>query len=147
LARLNLTYTVLSKRVLTKLVQDRHVSGWDDPRMPTIAGLRRREHNCEFWRASLGMKPHAFLHIKGRHAARRPTHHPERGIMTMDLVVTNQKGDEVMTMSLANLVEIHDPKALDEAGKDALRMSALRLQGLGPLMDVTATRIKNGRTT
>jgi glutaminyl-tRNA synthetase len=41
-ARLNLTYTVLSKRVLTKLVQDGHVSGWDDPRMPTIAGLRRR---------------------------------------------------------------------------------------------------------
>jgi glutaminyl-tRNA synthetase len=41
-ARLNLTYTVLSKRVLTKLVQDGHVAGWDDPRMPTIAGLRRR---------------------------------------------------------------------------------------------------------
>ncbi|MGA7309624.1 MAG: glutamine--tRNA ligase/YqeY domain fusion protein, partial [Pseudolabrys sp.] len=41
-ARLNLTYTVLSKRVLTRLVQDGHVSGWDDPRMPTIAGLRRR---------------------------------------------------------------------------------------------------------
>ena len=41
-ARLNLTYTVLSKRVLTLLVRDRHVSGWDDPRMPTIAGLRRR---------------------------------------------------------------------------------------------------------
>jgi len=41
-ARLNLTYTVLSKRVLTELVRDRHVTGWDDPRMPTIAGLRRR---------------------------------------------------------------------------------------------------------
>ena len=41
-ARLNLTYTVLSKRVLTRLVTDGHVSGWDDPRMPTIAGLRRR---------------------------------------------------------------------------------------------------------
>jgi glutaminyl-tRNA synthetase len=41
-ARLNLTYTVLSKRVLTALVRERHVSGWDDPRMPTIAGLRRR---------------------------------------------------------------------------------------------------------
>jgi glutaminyl-tRNA synthetase len=42
MARLNLTYTLLSKRVLTKLVQDGHVSGWDDPRMPTIAGLKRR---------------------------------------------------------------------------------------------------------
>jgi glutaminyl-tRNA synthetase len=41
-ARLNLTYTVLSKRVLTNLVRDGLVSGWDDPRMPTLAGLRRR---------------------------------------------------------------------------------------------------------
>jgi glutaminyl-tRNA synthetase len=41
-ARLNLTYTVLSKRVLTMLVRDGHTSGWDDPRMPTLAGLRRR---------------------------------------------------------------------------------------------------------
>ena len=41
-ARLNLGYTVLSKRVLTQLVRDRHVAGWDDPRMPTLAGLRRR---------------------------------------------------------------------------------------------------------
>jgi glutaminyl-tRNA synthetase len=41
-ARLNLTYTLLSKRVLTLLVRDGHVAGWDDPRMPTIAGLKRR---------------------------------------------------------------------------------------------------------
>jgi len=41
-ARLNIGYTVLSKRVLTTLVRDRHVRGWDDPRMPTLAGLRRR---------------------------------------------------------------------------------------------------------
>jgi glutaminyl-tRNA synthetase len=41
-ARLNITYTVLSKRVLTTLVREKFVSGWDDPRMPTIAGLRRR---------------------------------------------------------------------------------------------------------
>jgi glutaminyl-tRNA synthetase len=41
-ARLNIGYTVLSKRVLTGLVRDGHVSGWDDPRMPTLAGLRRR---------------------------------------------------------------------------------------------------------
>jgi glutaminyl-tRNA synthetase len=41
-ARLNLTYTLLSKRVLTQLVRDGHVAGWDDPRMPTIAGLKRR---------------------------------------------------------------------------------------------------------
>ena len=41
-ARLNLTYTVLSKRVLLRLVTEGHVRGWDDPRMPTISGLRRR---------------------------------------------------------------------------------------------------------
>jgi glutaminyl-tRNA synthetase len=41
-ARLNLNYTVMSKRKLLRLVQEKHVSGWDDPRMPTIAALRRR---------------------------------------------------------------------------------------------------------
>src|ERR1700732_3528941 len=41
-ARLNLTYTLLSKRVLTELVRGGHVAGWDDPRMPSIAGLKRR---------------------------------------------------------------------------------------------------------
>jgi glutaminyl-tRNA synthetase len=46
-ARLNLTHTVLSKRVLLRLVSDGHVRGWDDPRMPTISGLRRRGFPAE----------------------------------------------------------------------------------------------------
>ena len=46
-ARLNLTYTVLSKRKLLQLVTDGHVNGWDDPRMPTISGLRRRGYTPE----------------------------------------------------------------------------------------------------
>lgn len=46
-ARLNLSYTVLSKRRLIQLVQEGHVNGWDDPRMPTISGLRRRGYTPE----------------------------------------------------------------------------------------------------
>ena len=46
-ARLNLNYTVLSKRKLIRLVQEGHVKGWDDPRMPSISGLRRRGYTPE----------------------------------------------------------------------------------------------------
>ena len=46
-ARLNLTYTVMSKRRLLQLVEEKHVKGWDDPRMPTISGLRRRGYTPE----------------------------------------------------------------------------------------------------
>jgi len=44
-ARLSLTYTVMSKRMLLELVKEKHVSGWDDPRMPTISGMRRRGYS------------------------------------------------------------------------------------------------------
>lgn len=50
-ARLNLTYTVMSKRKLLELVQEGHVRGWDDPRMPTICALRRRGYTPESIRA------------------------------------------------------------------------------------------------
>lgn len=46
-ARLNLNYTVMSKRKLLQLVEQKHVAGWDDPRMPTLAGLRRRGYTPE----------------------------------------------------------------------------------------------------
>ncbi len=46
-ARMNLSYTVMSKRKLLQLVNEKHVSGWDDPRMPTISGLRRRGYTPE----------------------------------------------------------------------------------------------------
>ncbi|HEX9707181.1 MAG TPA: glutamine--tRNA ligase, partial [Steroidobacteraceae bacterium] len=84
-ARLNLTHTVLSKRVLTELVRGGHVAGWDDPRMPTIAGLRRRGVPSEairnFVRAigvaradslvDVAMLDHAIRDVLNRTAARR----------------------------------------------------------------------------
>jgi len=59
-ARLNLTHTVLSKRVLTRLATEGHVDGWDDPRMPTLRGLRRR-----------GVPPEALKDFIGRLAVAR----------------------------------------------------------------------------
>jgi glutaminyl-tRNA synthetase len=84
-ARLNLTYTILSKRVLTQLVRDGHVSGWDDPRMPTLAGLRRRgvppEALREFVKrigvakansmVDIGMFEHAVREVLNKGAQRR----------------------------------------------------------------------------
>ncbi|MBS1143681.1 MAG: glutaminyl-tRNA synthetase [Proteobacteria bacterium] len=49
-SRLNLTYVVLSKRKLIQLVEEKHVSGWDDPRMPTLVGARRRGYSADGFR-------------------------------------------------------------------------------------------------
>lgn len=54
-ARLNVEYTVVSKRKLVRLVEERHVTGWDDPRLPTIAGLRRRGVTPEAIRNFVGI--------------------------------------------------------------------------------------------
>jgi glutaminyl-tRNA synthetase len=84
-ARLNLSYTVLSKRVLTELVRGGHVTGWDDPRMPTLASLRRRgvppEAIREFVRrigvakansvVDVAMFEHAVREVLNRSALRR----------------------------------------------------------------------------
>jgi glutaminyl-tRNA synthetase len=84
-ARLKLTHTVLSKRVLLRLVAEGHVRGWDDPRMPTISGLRRRGFPAEGIRdfatmvgvakadstIEVGMLEHAVRNVLNRTAARR----------------------------------------------------------------------------
>ncbi len=84
-ARLKLTYTVLSKRVLLRLVNEGHVRGWDDPRMPTISGLRRRGFPAEGIRAfaatigvakadsivEVGVLEHAVRDVLNRTAPRR----------------------------------------------------------------------------
>ena len=67
-ARLNLTYTVLSKRFLLRLVTDGHVRGWDDPRMPTVRGLRRRGFPAEAIRnfaAEIGVAKADSVHEMG----------------------------------------------------------------------------------
>ena len=84
-ARLNLTHTVLSKRILLRLVNEGHVRGWDDPRMPTLTGLRRRGFPAEGMRdfaAMIGvaradsvveveMLEHAMRNVLNREAPRR----------------------------------------------------------------------------
>jgi len=84
-ARLNLTYTVLSKRFLLRLVAEGHVHGWDDPRMPTISGLRRRGFPAEGIRdfaesvgvskadsvVEIGQLEHAVRDVLNRTAPRR----------------------------------------------------------------------------
>ena len=84
-ARLNLTHTVLSKRTLLRLVNEGHVRGWDDPRMPTMSGLRRRGFPAEGIRdfvamvgvaktdsvVEVGMLEHAVRTVLNRTASRR----------------------------------------------------------------------------
>ncbi|MFZ2266613.1 MAG: glutamine--tRNA ligase/YqeY domain fusion protein [Azonexus sp.] len=63
-SRLNLTYVVLSKRKLIQLVEEKHVNGWDDPRMPTLVGARRRGYSAEGFRLfaeRIGVSKHDSL--------------------------------------------------------------------------------------
>ena len=110
-ARLNLTYTVLSKRVLLRLVNEGHVRGWDDPRMPTISGLRRRGFPAEGIRAfatmigvakadsvvEVGMLEHAVREVLNRTASRRFA-----VLDPLRLVIENYPEGQVEQMAVAN---------------------------------------------
>jgi glutaminyl-tRNA synthetase len=117
-ARLNLTHTVLSKRVLLRLVADGHVRGWDDPRMPTISGLRRRGFPAEGIRAfatevgvaksdsvhEIGLLEHAVRDVLNRSAVRRfAVLHP------LKVVIENYPEGQVEEMEVVNNPE--DPAA------------------------------------
>jgi glutaminyl-tRNA synthetase len=117
-ARLNLTHTVLSKRVLLRLVADGHVRGWDDPRMPTISGLRRRGFPAEGIRAfatevgvaksdsvhEIGLLEHAVRDVLNRSAMRRfAVLHP------LKVVIENYPEGQVEEMEVVNNPE--DPAA------------------------------------
>ena len=117
-ARLNLTHTVLSKRVLLRLVTEGHVRGWDDPRMPTISGMRRRGYPAEAIRdfatmigvaktdsvIEVGQLEFAVRAVLNRAAPRR------FGVLDpLKVVVTNWPADRVETMEVVNNPE--DPAA------------------------------------
>ena len=117
-ARLNLTHTVLSKRVLTELVRGGRVAGWDDPRMPTIAGLRRRGVPSEairnFVRAigvaradslvDVAMLDHAIRDVLNRTAARRMA-----VLRPLKVVIENYPEGQVEQLEAVNNPE--DPAA------------------------------------
>jgi glutaminyl-tRNA synthetase len=117
-ARLNLTYTVLSKRVLLRLVTEGLVRGWDDPRMPTISGLRRRGFPAEGIRdfatmigvaktdatIEVGQLEYAVRAVLNRIAPRR------FGVLDpIKVVITNWPGDGAELMDVVNNPE--DPDA------------------------------------
>ena len=117
-ARLNLTYTVLSKRVLLRLVTEGHVRGWDDPRMPTISGLRRRGFPAQGIRdfadaigvaksdsvIEVGMLEHAVRDVLNRTAPRRfAVLHP------LKVVIENYPAGRTEAMEVVNNPE--DPSA------------------------------------
>jgi glutaminyl-tRNA synthetase len=117
-ARLNLTYTVMSKRRLLALVEERHVSGWDDPRMPTISAMRRRGIPAEGVRAfatavgvakndsviEIGMFEHAVRDVLNRTAQRRFA-----VLDPLKVVIEDYPEDRVEEMDVANNPE--DPAA------------------------------------
>jgi glutaminyl-tRNA synthetase len=117
-ARLNVTYTVLSKRVLLTLVKEGHVRGWDDPRMPTISGLRRRgfpaEGIVDFVNGvgvakadntiEVGQLEHAVRDVLNRKAARRFA-----VLAPLKVVIENYPEGRVEEMDVVNNPE--DPSA------------------------------------
>ncbi len=117
-ARLNLGYTVMSKRKLMQLVKEQHVSGWDDPRMPTICGLRRRGVTAEALRAftyNIGITKynsitdaavleHAIREDLNKRALRRLA-----VLRPLKVVITNYPEDKIEELDAVNNPE--DPES------------------------------------
>ncbi|MFN7978707.1 MAG: glutamine--tRNA ligase/YqeY domain fusion protein [Vicinamibacterales bacterium] len=117
-ARLNLNYTVMSKRKLLQLVAQKHVAGWDDPRMPTISGLRRRGYTAESIRdfcarvgvakkenvIDLGLLEHCVREDLNKRAPRAMA-----VLRPLKIVLTNYPADQVETLAVVNNPE--DPSA------------------------------------
>jgi glutaminyl-tRNA synthetase len=110
-ARLNISHTVLSKRKLLKLVEEKHVAGWDDPRMPTVSGLRRRGYTPESLRdfadrigvakanstVDIALLEHCLREDLNRRAQR------VMGVLDpLRVVITNYPEDQVEEMDAVN---------------------------------------------
>ncbi len=117
-ARLNLNYTVMSKRKLLQLVQQKHVSGWDDPRMPTLGGLRRRGYTPESIRefcARIGVakKKNVIDVAQLEHSIREDLNRRAPRVMTvlrpLKVVITNYPEGQVEDVDVINNPE--DPSA------------------------------------
>lgn len=117
-ARLNLTHTVMSKRKLLKLVKEGHVKGWDDPRMPTISGLRRRGYTPESVRefcARIGVaKSYSMVDIGLlEHCIREELNQKATRVMgvlrPLKVVIDNYPEDKVEEFEVPNNPE--DPEA------------------------------------
>jgi glutaminyl-tRNA synthetase len=110
-ARLNLNYTVMSKRKLLQLVQQGHVTGWDDPRMPTISGLRRRGYTPESirdfcTRIGVAKKENVIDVAQLEHSIREDLNRRAPRVMAvlrpLKLVITNYPADQVEYLDVIN---------------------------------------------
>ncbi|SHN42173.1 glutamine--tRNA ligase/YqeY domain fusion protein [Chitinophaga sp. CF418] len=117
-ARLNLTYTVMSKRKLLQLVNEKHVTSWDDPRMPTISGLRRRGYTSASIRAfceRIGVQKRdnmidvSLLEFCIREELNKTANRVMAVMDPVKLVITNYPADQVEEMVAENNPE--DPNA------------------------------------
>src|SRR5207249_4157389 len=114
-ARLNLNYTVMSKRKLLQLVEQRYVAGWDDPRMPTLAGLRRRGYTAESIRdfcnrIGVAKKENVIDVAQLEHSVREDLNKRAPRVMTVlrpiKVVLTNYPEGQVEHLDVINNPEV-----------------------------------------
>ena len=122
-ARLNLTYTVLSKRVLTELVRGGHVTGWDDPRMPTIAGLRRR-----------GVPPEAIRDFIKRIGVAKANSLVDVGMFEFSVREVLNKS-ALRRMAVLKPLKVDDRELSGRAGRGTRRRQSSRQSGGGSAQD------------
>src|SRR6476469_2885556 len=168
-ARLNLNYTVMSKRKLLQLVQQGHVSGWDDPRMPTISGLRRRGYTPESIRdfctrigiakkenvIDMAQLEHCIREDLNRHAQRvmavlRPlkvviTNYPEGQIEDVD-VINNPEDPSVGTRKVpfSRVLYIEQDDFKEDPPKKFFRLSPGKEVRLRCAYFITCTEVVKG---